>query len=58
VVDQELTQLNCLPLKFNLIKNIFKSLRLERFFLWWVYLVALVFFFDFFMRLKELPDES
>jgi len=47
-----------LPLKFNLIKNIFKSLRLERFFLWWVYLVALVFFFDFFMRLKELPDES
>jgi hypothetical protein len=58
VVDQKLTQLNCLSLKFNLIKNIFKSLRLERFFFWWVYLVALDFLLYFFMRLKELPDES
>jgi hypothetical protein len=58
VINQELTQLNCLPLKFNLIKNIFKSLRLERFFFWWVYLVALDFLLYFFMRLKELPDES
>jgi phosphoglycerol transferase MdoB-like AlkP superfamily enzyme len=58
VVDQELPQLNCLPLKFNLVKHVFKRLRLERFFLWWVYLVALVFFFYFFMRFEELPDES
>jgi hypothetical protein len=57
VIDQEFTQLNCLPLKLNLVENVFKSLCLERFFLWRVYLVALDFLFDFLMRFKELSNE-
>jgi hypothetical protein len=58
VVDQELTQLNRLALKFNLVEHVFKSLCLERFFLWRVKFLTLDFFLYFLMRLKELPNES
>jgi hypothetical protein len=47
-----------LPLKFNLVEHIFKGLRLERFFLWWVKFLTLDFLLYFLMRLKELPDET
>jgi hypothetical protein len=58
VVNQILAHLNCLPLKFNLVKHILKGLSLERLFLWWVKFLALNFFFYFLLRLKELPNKS
>jgi len=58
VVNQELTHLNRLPLKFNLVEHVFKRLSLERFFFWRVKFLAFDFFFYFLLRFKELPNES
>jgi hypothetical protein len=57
MVDQELSHLNRLPLKFNLVEHIFKRLRLKRFFFWRVKFLAFDFFFYFLMRFKKLPNE-